>query len=150
MQAHNDPPKSPGKTLTVVLRNDAPMIFCDDSPSYRTARIELTREQEDALMLHCTGHQGTAPLYEAISKVILERKDGKVTSEPNREPLSPGRHLTVIIRDITPLIVCNDSVGYRTIEIELTKEQEEAIMLQWIGDDGHHTYHESISQVILE
>jgi hypothetical protein len=30
------------KTLRVIIRNDAPMIFCNDSPSYRSVEIELT------------------------------------------------------------------------------------------------------------
>ena len=33
------------RRLTVILRNDAPMIFCGDSPSYRSVHVELTDEQ---------------------------------------------------------------------------------------------------------
>lgn len=64
--------KLPGKTLTVVIRDDAPMIHCGDSPSYRTVRLELTEEQRAALTLRCTSTVGLTDHYEQISQVILE------------------------------------------------------------------------------
>lgn len=33
------------RVLTVILRDDSPMIFCGDSPSYRSVQVELTDEQ---------------------------------------------------------------------------------------------------------
>lgn len=33
--------------LTVIIRNDAPMIYCGDSPSYRSIKIKLTAEQHE-------------------------------------------------------------------------------------------------------
>jgi len=64
--------KSPGTKLTVVLRNDAPLIHCGDSPSYRTVELTLTEEQERAIMLRKTGIDCGKTHYEAISKLILE------------------------------------------------------------------------------
>jgi len=37
--------------LTVVIRDDSPMIFCGDSPSYRSVQIRLTNEQKSSLNL---------------------------------------------------------------------------------------------------
>jgi hypothetical protein len=33
--------------LTVIIRNDGPMIHCGDSPSYRSIKIALTAEQHE-------------------------------------------------------------------------------------------------------
>lgn len=71
MQADTDP-RSPGTRLTVVLRNDAPLIHCSDSPSYRTVVIHLSQEQEAAIMLQYTGHQGRMVHHESVSQLILE------------------------------------------------------------------------------
>jgi len=64
--------RSPGTKLTVVLRDDAPLIHCGDSPSYRTVVIELTSEQEQSIMLRRTGSDGGTPIVESVSKLILE------------------------------------------------------------------------------
>ena len=49
--------------LTVIIRDDSPVIHCNDVPSYRTVRIELTTEQIDRIELF---------QVEKISRVILE------------------------------------------------------------------------------
>jgi len=64
--------KSPGRKLTVIIRNDAPLIHCGDSPSYRTVELTLTKEQELAIMLRNTGMDCGRAHYETISKLILE------------------------------------------------------------------------------
>lgn len=71
MRSDTDP-KSPGTRLTVILRNDAPLIHCGDSPSYRTVVIHLTPEQEAALMLRHTGFSNGRSHHETISQLILE------------------------------------------------------------------------------
>lgn len=71
MQVDTDP-RSPGRKLTVIIRNDSPMIHCGDSPSYRTVVLELTDEQEQAIMLQHTGTSGRRVEHESISKLILE------------------------------------------------------------------------------
>jgi len=63
----------PGNQVTVVIRDDGPMIHCGDSPSYRTVRISLTPDQVNALELRCTGTTGGNDHYEEISRMILER-----------------------------------------------------------------------------
>lgn len=70
-------PRSPGKRLTVILRDDAPMICCGDSPSYRTVVLELTDEQEAAIMLQHTGNQGRRLIHESVSKLILENGESR-------------------------------------------------------------------------
>lgn len=55
--------------LTVVIRDDGPLIFCNDSPRYRSVQIELTPEQESKLALRKI--KGTS-LHEEISKCFFE------------------------------------------------------------------------------
>ena len=59
--------------LTVLLRNDAPMIFAGDSPSYRTVTIELTEEQAQKITLKYCGKSPNGDIHEEISRCILER-----------------------------------------------------------------------------
>ncbi len=56
--------KLPPDTLTVIIRDDSPMVYCNDSPSFRTVRISLTSEQMEAIMFR-NGH-------ESISMAIIE------------------------------------------------------------------------------
>lgn len=37
--------------MKLELQNDGPMIYCADSPSYRSVKIELTEEQKNKLNL---------------------------------------------------------------------------------------------------
>ncbi len=65
-------PRPAGRVLTVIIRNDAPMVLCEDSPSYRSVRITLTDEQVAALQLHATGQSGPTVYRESVSRCILE------------------------------------------------------------------------------
>ena len=65
-------PKKISGTLTFVIRDDAPMIHCNDSPSYRTVTIRMTDEQVACEPLYCTSQTGTNLSYEQVSKIILE------------------------------------------------------------------------------
>lgn len=58
--------------LTVIIRDDAPMVFCGDSPSYRTVVINLTEDQIKKIELRATGKSGSDVYHEAISRVIVE------------------------------------------------------------------------------
>jgi hypothetical protein len=60
------------KSLRVIIRNDAPMIFCNDSPSYRSVEIELTPDQQAKLALQWCGSQGGTRLYESISNAFFD------------------------------------------------------------------------------
>jgi hypothetical protein len=59
--------------LTIVIRNDAPMCFAGDCPSYRRVTVELTPEQSSRIELRVTGRSGGVDLHESISHVFLER-----------------------------------------------------------------------------
>jgi hypothetical protein len=65
--------RTPGNQVTVIIRNDAPLIHCVDSPSFRTVRIALTPEQVNALELEWVSTSNGIDHYEEISKMILER-----------------------------------------------------------------------------
>jgi len=62
----------PGKTLTVIIRNDGPMIFCGDSPTYRSVSIELTPEQQEQIALRHIGTNHGNDQWEALSKCWIE------------------------------------------------------------------------------
>ena len=65
------------KTLTVVLRNDSPMIHCGDSPEYRSVQITMTPEQCAALTLRKTGSSAGVDEHESISKAFFEPNSGQ-------------------------------------------------------------------------
>jgi hypothetical protein len=52
------------RTLTVIIRDDAPLVHCNDAPIYRTVQMQLTPEQVEAMRLRGT--------YESISKCWIE------------------------------------------------------------------------------
>ena len=61
--------------LTVIFRNDSPMIHCGDSPSYRSVQIELTPEQCEAIKPRWTGFSSGVDNYEEISKAFIVPSD---------------------------------------------------------------------------
>jgi hypothetical protein len=65
-------PRLPGYVLTVVIRDDSPMVFCNDLPAYRSVRVQLTGEQRKMLALQYTGSSGTSDFYETISHCFIE------------------------------------------------------------------------------
>lgn len=68
----NENQKLPPDTMTVIIRDDSPLIFCQDAPSYRSVRIKLTQEQREALMLKSNGESCGNRVWEEISRVIIE------------------------------------------------------------------------------
>ena len=58
--------------LTVIIRNDGPLIFCGDTPSYRSVQIRLTHEQIETLKLEKVGTNFGKDVYESYSKCFLE------------------------------------------------------------------------------
>lgn len=64
--------KPPGDTLTVVFRNDAPMAYAGDSPTYRSVRIKLTNEQRKQLASRFTHSSGGTNYFEEISRCFIE------------------------------------------------------------------------------
>ena len=58
--------------------------------------------------------------------------------------------LTVIIRDVSPVIFCNDHPAYRRVTFDLTEEQSKKINLKVTGSNGGCEIKEEISQCFLE
>ena len=58
--------------LTVILRNDSPMIHCGDSPSLRSVQVDLTPDQCAAITPRKTGSSGGVDEYETISQAFIE------------------------------------------------------------------------------
>lgn len=57
--------------IVVAIRDDSPMVFCGDSPSYRLVEIDLTKEQMDKIVLRRTGSSVERDVYEEISRCYL-------------------------------------------------------------------------------
>lgn len=62
----------PGSTLTVIIRNDGPVIHCGDSPSYRSVQIQLTDAQRRQLALGWAGRSAGHDHWEAVSQCFIE------------------------------------------------------------------------------
>lgn len=68
--------KISAKKLTVIIRDDAPMIHCNDVSSYRRVTINLTDDQQEKLRLFATSTSMGKDVFESYSKCFLEDKDG--------------------------------------------------------------------------
>lgn len=66
----------PCRTLTVIFRDDGPLIHCGDSPAYRSVQIEFTDEQIDKLKCAYTHSSGEHNGYESVSKCFIEPPKG--------------------------------------------------------------------------
>lgn len=64
--------KFAGRKLRVIFRDDSPLIFAGDSPSYRSIELNLTSEQIKQCELLYIGNNCGNKLYESISKVFFE------------------------------------------------------------------------------
>ena len=73
MSGRND--KMPGGQLTVIIRNDGPLIFAGDTPSFRSVKIALTPEQREKLALHWSGTSAGREIHESISHCFIEQED---------------------------------------------------------------------------
>jgi hypothetical protein len=58
--------------------------------------------------------------------------------------------LTVVFRDAGPLIFCNDVCSYRSVQIELTPDQCDALAPRCIGTNGGVKLYEDISRAFIE
>lgn len=61
-----------------------------------------------------------------------------------------GTHLTVIIRDPSPVVLFQDAPTYRRVTIELTPEQQVKLNLLTTGTSGQTKIVEAVSQCFLE
>jgi len=59
--------------LRVILRNEAPLFHCNDSPSYRLVSIDMTPEQMEKLEPRFCYRTNGQDFYEEISHCFLER-----------------------------------------------------------------------------
>lgn len=58
--------------ITVAIRNDGPMVFANDVPSYRLVQINLTQDQLDKIQLKYTHTSGGNKFHESFSRCYLE------------------------------------------------------------------------------
>ena len=63
-----------GHILTVIIRDDSPLVHMGEPVRNRTVRINLTAEQSAALELRQTHTLGGITFYEEISTCILEQQ----------------------------------------------------------------------------
>lgn len=52
--------------LTVIIRDDTPLIYCSDSPSYRTVSFSLTDEQIKTLALKTDNEKYSMSILEGL------------------------------------------------------------------------------------
>lgn len=125
--------KLPPDTMTVIIRDDSPLIFCQDAPSYRSVRIKLTPVQREALMLKSNGVSGGSRVWEEISRVIIESPRDQ--DEPLPDLLRATRLKTALsLREIYEQCGVTPS---RLSEIEngmdVPTPEEEKKIREWIG-----------------
>jgi hypothetical protein len=58
--------------LTVIFRDDEPMVCAGDSPSYRSVSIELDEDQVKMLTPRKSYTSGGKQYHEVISKCFIE------------------------------------------------------------------------------
>jgi len=56
--------KIPGTKLTIIIRDDSPVMFCGDVPSYRRVTIDLS--------VKSIGKSADIEYFEAVSKCFIE------------------------------------------------------------------------------
>lgn len=71
MDNDKEPKEFQGK-LTVVLRDDAPLVCCDAPSAFRSVSIEFTDEQRAQLALRWTNRSGDKACYESVSQCFIE------------------------------------------------------------------------------
>ena len=62
----------PNNIMTVIIRDDGPMIHLNASPQYRTIQFRLTGEQLDQLNLKFVGVNNGLDHYEEIDRCFIE------------------------------------------------------------------------------
>jgi hypothetical protein len=61
-----------GTHLTVIIRDDSPLIHCGDTPSYRRVTIGLDAHQVEQIMLKPTCKNMGKDIFESVSRCFLE------------------------------------------------------------------------------
>jgi hypothetical protein len=65
----------------VIIRDDSPLIFCGDTPSYRSVAIELTDEQVQRCQLLWVGKNCETDHHETISRCFFDEEPGELIGE---------------------------------------------------------------------
>lgn len=68
----------------------------------------------------------------------------------NQPDKLPGNTLTVVIRNDSPMFICQDAPSYRSVKITLTKEQQLLLSLECTGSQGSTPIYEVISKCFIE
>ena len=63
---------------------------------------------------------------------------------------SPGKFLTVVIADDSRFIHLQEPVLHRSVQIELTEEQQQQLALRWTGALGKTDIFETVSRCFIE
>jgi len=71
-------PQLPPRTIRVIIRDDSPLLFCGDTPSYRSVAIELTDEQIQKCQLLWVGRDGGRDHYETVSRCFFDEEPAEV------------------------------------------------------------------------
>jgi len=61
--------------LTVIIRDDSPMLVCGDTPKYRRVTFNLEPWQIALMEVKETGKLMGKPIHEDISKVFIEYQE---------------------------------------------------------------------------
>lgn len=64
--------------LTVIIRDDSPLIHSGDRPTYRTVRVRLTDDQRAELALLMVAGAGGHQFHEQVSQAILDEDEDEV------------------------------------------------------------------------
>lgn len=94
--------------LTVIFRNDGPLIFCNDTPSYRTVQIELYDPQVRMLEPRHIGINCGKDVYESISRCYFEPENA---SQEDKEPPAPQPQGEICSNEICAYCVHYDGKG---------------------------------------
>lgn len=73
MSEHN--PRSPGRIMTFIIRDDSPFIHMQEPVTCRSVQVTLTPEQQQAIAVRCTGTIAGRPIYEEVRECFLEPED---------------------------------------------------------------------------
>lgn len=137
------PTALPPEIVTAVIGGE----MLSGMPQYRISRFKLNGEQREALRLGSFRDSGNI-FFEEITQIILER-DGDISPERPGDSHLPSGRLTFVIRDEAPFVILNDMPAYRTVDIELTPEQREALRLHAVND-GDNLAFEHVARLIVE